>query len=230
MKTNDFGIFLNRSSYSSSSLIVTCYTFKKGLQRFIFKGGKKKAQNLFPMSHVELTYYGRNPELLNLTNAESVIPQSFQFHPVRSSIAFFMAEVILKCVHNGDNDEVLFRFFTNYSSVLNEQESLQILPLKFMIDLSEKLGFKPLNDVQETSVFNLDSGIFQHTHSTLERTFSGNGVRLIMELLDKNTLEDVPTKEAREEALTIYLNYFSIHSPRFQKLESYEILKEVLSA
>ena len=230
MKTNDFGIFLNRSSYSSSSLIVTCYTLQKGLQRFIFKGGKKKAQNLFPMSHVELTFYGRNPELLNLTNVESVVPQSFQFHPIRSSIAFFMAEVILKCVHNGDNDEVLFRFFTNYSSVLNDQESLQILPLKFMIDLSEKLGFKPLNEVNEASVFNLDSGVFQHTHSTLERTFSGDGVKLIIELLDKNILDDIPTKEAREEALTIYLNYFSIHSPRFQKLESYEILKEVLSA
>ena len=230
MKTNDFGVFLHRSPYSSSSLIVTCYTFQKGLQRFIFKGGKKKAQNLFPMSYVELTFYGRNLDLLNLTNVESVVPQSFQFHPVRSSIAFFMAEVILKCVHLGDNDEVLFKFFANYSSALNDEESLQIFPLKFLIDFSENLGFKPLSEVDEASVFNLDSGVFQHTHSTLERTFSGPGVLLIKELIEKNTLTDVPTKEAREEALTTYLNYFSIHSPRFQKLVSFDILKEVLSA
>tara|TARA_B110000285_G_scaffold177164_1_gene198989 strand:- start:1942 stop:2634 length:693 start_codon:yes stop_codon:yes gene_type:complete len=230
MKANDFGIFLHRSAYSSSSLIVTCYTLKKGLQRFIFKGGKKKAQNLFPMSHVELTFYGRNPELLNLTNVESVTPQSFQFHPVRSSIAFFMAEVIHKCVHEGDNDPDLFHFFSKYSNALNNQESLQVFPVKFLIDLSEKLGFKPLNEINDAHVFNLDAGVFQHTHSSLERTFSGDGVQLIIELLDKNAMDKVPVKQTRAEALTVYLNYFSIHSPRFQKLESYEILKEVLNA
>lgn len=230
MKANDFGIFLHRSAYSSSSLIVTCYTLKKGLQRFIFKGGKKKAQNLFPMSHVELTFYGRNPDLLNLTNVESVTPQTFQFHPVRSSVAFFMAEVIQKCVHEGDSDSYLFHFFSGCSNALNTQENLQVFPLKFLINLSEKLGFKPLNEINDAHVFNLDAGVFQHTHSSLERTFSGSGVQLIIELLEKDTLDEVPTKQAREEALTIYLNYFSIHSPRFQKLESYEILKEVLNA
>ena len=84
--------------------------------------------------------------------------------------------------------------------------------------------------VTSNLVFNLDAGVFQHTHSSLERTFSGGGVQLIIELLEKSALDEIPLKNAREEALTIYLNYFSIHSPRFQKLESYEILKEVLGA
>ena len=175
MKANDFGIFLHRSAYSSSSLIVTCYTFKKGLQRFIFKGGKKKAQNLFPMSHVELTFYGRNPDLLNLTNVESVTPQSFQFHPVRASIAFFMAEVIYKCVHEGDNDTNLFHFFSRSSSALNTQESLPIFPLKFLIDLSEKLGFKPLNEIREAHVFNLDSCLSAYTQLTRTDIFGRRG-------------------------------------------------------
>lgn len=230
MKSNDFGIFLHRSSYSSSSLIVSCYTKKTGLQRFIFKGGKKKSQNLFPMSYIELSYYGRNSELLNLTSVESVVSQSFQFHPIRSSIAFFMAEVIHKCVHLGDNDEVLFNFFVNYSAALNNQKSLQLFPLKFLIDLSDHLGFKPLKEIDGAKVLNIDSGVFQISHSSSERTFSGIGVDLIANLLENKVLEELPSKLVREEAMSVYLNYFSIHSPRFTKLESYEILKEVLGA
>ena len=229
MKSIDQAIFLHRSPYSSSSLLVTFFTQNRGLQKFIFKGGKKKGFNLFPLSYSEITYYGRNNDLLSLTDAESVFPQSFQFNPLKSSIAFFVCEVTRKCVQAEDSDEQLFLFLKAFSQQLEESDQLQLFPLSFLIGLSDKLGILPLIEEQDRRVFNLDKGVFQHTKSQTERTFSGESVSLIMQLLNEEEEIFLPNKEVREEALKIMLNYYSIHVPRFEKLDSYEILKEVLN-
>ena len=43
MKLVDEAIFLFRTNYSDTSLIATYYTKEHGLQKFMFKGGKKKS-------------------------------------------------------------------------------------------------------------------------------------------------------------------------------------------
>ena len=229
MKSIDHAIFLHRSPYSSSSLLVTFFTQNKGLQKFIFKGGKKKSFNLFPLSYSEINYYGRNSDLLSLTDVEPVFPQTFQFNPLKSSIAFFVCEVARKCVQAEDSDEQLFLFLKEFSRQLELSDDLQLFPLLFLIGLSDKLGILPLVEEEDMRVFNLDRGVFQHTKSQSERTFSGEGVSLIIQLISEEEDIVLPNKEVREEALKIMLNYYSIHIPRFEKLDSYEILKEVLS-
>ena len=230
MKSTDYGILLHRSPYSNSSLLVSLYTLKNGLQKFIFKGGRKKAAGLFPIAVTEITYYGRNQDLLSITEVELLVPSTFQFDPIKSTIAFFMAEIIRKCVHAGDSDPSLFLFFKMYSESLEKQKDLSLFPLEFLINMSEKLGFKPLIEDIEMSVFNLDAGVFQHTHSAEARTFSGLGVDLIKEVLESTKNIQPKNETTKREALDVLLNYYSIHVPHFKKLESYEIVKEILSA
>ena len=230
MKSIDYGILLHRSPYSNSSLLVSFFTLKNGLQKFIFKGGRKKAAGLFPIAVTEITYYGRNINLLNITEAELLVPSTFQFDPIKSTIAFFMAEVIRKCVHVGDSDPNLFLFLKAYSESLEKEKDLSLFPLEFLINMSEKLGFKPLIENGDMSIFNFDAGVFQHTHSSESRTFSGSGVDLIKEVLENNNGTKLKNESAKREALDVLLNYFSIHVPHFKKLESYEIVKEILSA
>ena len=99
MKAVDEGVFLHRTPYSANSLITTFYTREKGLQKFLFKGGKKKGYQLYPLSVSELNFYGREgSDLINLTSAQATSNHSFQFNPVKSTIAFFIAETIQKCV------------------------------------------------------------------------------------------------------------------------------------
>ncbi len=226
MKQIDQGVFLHRSPYSDSSLIATFYTRKNGLQKFMFKGGKKKAHGIYPLSISDLTYYGKNSELMNLTNVDVTYPHTFQFDPIRSSIAFFVAEVILKCVHAGDVDNRMFEFFEQLINDLNYSDDVRDIPLQFLIDYSNILGFKPYQE-NDGTFFNLDAGVFQSSESKGDRVVSGDAVGLILNKIN-HSLKGYGTKSTRSEALAILLNYYSIHVPGFVRLESYEIIKEVL--
>lgn len=231
MKSTDKGIFLQRTAFSESSLIVTFLTEKNGLQKFVFRGGKKKAHNIFPLSISELTFYGRKEsELLNLTQVEAVQAQTFQFDPVKGTLAFFMAETLRKCLPFGQEDKDFFNFVEESINNLEKRTSLSLFPLEFLVQCSDALGFMPLCDDPEASVLNLDSGVFQLTRSNSERTQSGPAVDLIRSIVNGEPIELSGGKKEREEALEIMLLYFSIHIPRFDKLESYEIVREVLRA
>jgi len=231
MKFTDQGVFLHRISYSDSSLITTFYTREKGLRKFLFRGGKKKAHSIFPMAFSELSYYGRpEAELLNLTNVENSFSHTFQFDPIKSAIAFFMAETVRKCVHEGDADEEIFDFLMGYVEELESTSDLKLFPVSFLIGFSEILGFKPLNENKSFEIFNLDEGTFQLVGNNAERTRRGSGVAIIASLLLGDKLPEKTNKTAREEALEVMLDYFMIHMPRFTALDSYEIVKEVLHA
>ncbi|MGB0914422.1 MAG: DNA repair protein RecO [Crocinitomicaceae bacterium] len=231
MKFTDQGVFLHRIPYSDSSLITTFYTREKGLQKFLFRGGKKKAHGVFPMALSELSFYGRpESELFNLTAVESTFSQTFQFDPIKSAIAFFMAETLRKCVHEGDVDEEVFEFIVGYIEELEKSDDLMLFPVSFLIGLSEVLGFKPLLDDKGATVFNLDAGTFQVVGNAGERTRRGAGVDIIASLLSGMPLPENTVKSSREDALEIMLDYFMIHVPRFKSLDSYDIVKEVLQA
>lgn len=96
MKQTDYGILLNRISYSESSLITTFFTENSGIQKFIFLGGKKKVGNLNPLGIYELTYYKRpDSELGKINQAELVNSMNnIFFNPTKSVIAFFVAEIL----------------------------------------------------------------------------------------------------------------------------------------
>lgn len=219
-----------RSAYSDSSLIAWFYTRDNGLQKFLFRGGKKKSNNLFPMSVNELSFYGhKNSELLNLTSVESAIPLTFQFNPISSSIAFFAVECIKKSVHLGDKDEAIFQFLVGFANELENEENLAFLPLIFLIELSDILGFKPNFEEAEALNFNLDEGLFQTTFNSHQRIVSGPSVDLILKIAQNDSISSSTPKKTREEALNLLLEYFKIHIPKFENLNSYEIVKEVLN-
>ena len=231
MKSNDLGVFLHRSVYSESSLIVWFFTRENGLQKFLFRGGKKKAHSLFPMAVCELSFYGhKNSDLLSLTSVESAQPSTFQFNPICSTIAFFCVECAKKCMHQGDKDEAVFQFLANFSNCIENTENKGILPLQFLVDFSEILGFKPYSENNTATFFNLDAGVFQTSTNAHERILTGTGVELIINLASDQDTSLSATKQTREKALTIMLEYYKIHIPRFENLESFDVVREILSA
>jgi DNA repair protein RecO (recombination protein O) len=230
MKSTDFGIFLHRISYSNTSLIISFYTKENGLKKFIFKGGKKKAHNLFPMGLSELSYYDRKEsELLQLTAAEPAFPTDFQFDPIKGTIAFFMAEVIRKVVHVNEKDPALFRFLEEAVHNLNDSDESQLTPVLFMIDLAEWLGVQPFIENNAHAHFNLDEGRYEGIRREQFNVVSGEVADLIKAHILGLEVQSL-AKQKRVEALEAMINYFRIHVPGFGKVEAYEIVKEVLNA
>ena len=229
MKSLTTGIFIHRIPYSETSLITLFYTREFGLRRFLFKGGKKKGHNLFPMAVCEISYYGRKEsELLNVTAVEPAIPLSYQFDPVKSTVAFFMAEVLQKCTHTDEPDDSTFLFMTSKSQELNELEDCSMFPIRFLIDLSDHLGIQPYIEGADASFFNLDEGVVENRNRGQQRVARGVVVDDLMDLIQGE--EPMMSKSMRDEALTIMLEYYKIHIPGFGTVSSHEIVREVLSA
>jgi DNA repair protein RecO (recombination protein O) len=230
MKATDIGIFLHRLAYSETSLIVTFYTKEKGLRKFIFKGGKKKAHCLFPMSIGELSYFERkDSDLLHLTAVEPATTYQFQFDPIKSTIAFFIAEIVRKCVHQDEVDNAMFGFIEERVKLLNDSEGYFLFPVHFLIDLSEMLGIQPYIKDMDSQYFNLDEGTFEAFDRIGNRVVSGDVAALIRARVTGQEAVSFG-RAVRENALEVMLDYFRIHVPGFDKIDSYDIIKEVLHA
>lgn len=230
MKQTNQGFFLHRTPFSDSSLIVTFYTLEKGIQKYLFKGGKKKSAGLFPMALCELEYYGR-PEstLLNLTKAESKANLTFQFDPVKASISYFFAEIVLKCFQEENEDPYVFEFLKNQVSEFDKTEKVSFFPIQFLVALTDQFGIQPYLQNENGRYFNLDDGEISDYNSSLQRTASGKEVELIIEIITGMPLHtDEFPKTIRQKALETMLTYLSIHVPNFQKLKSYKVIQELL--
>ena len=229
MKEVDEGIFLHRTNYSESSLILTLYTKHSGLRKFIFKGGKKKAHNLYPLSVSELTYFGRKEsELLQLTSAETVELFEFPFDPVRSTIAFFVVEILRKCIHEGEKDDRLYVFIRKEIDRLERSESLSYFPLTFLIGLAGILGFQPMIEGGDPLVFHLNEGRIDSYSRVAEDVDSGEHVRLIAQLIN-NEIPVESGKVIRDRAMDTLLKYYSMQLPGLDELKTLSIVKEVLA-
>lgn len=227
MKKTDEAIFLYRKPFSSSSLIVWFFTRTDGLQKFVFRGAKKKAHHLFPMSIAELSYSSKsNNDLAFLSAAEAVIPLTFQFDPVKSSIAFFMAECTRKCVHVHNEDEELYLFLRDSVVQLEVSEEMTFFPLNFMLKFADFLGITPQIEEGHARYFDLNSGQFLAHAKSHSEVVEGECVQLLIDLLEgKNTAYNAAI---RAEALNALILYFSLHVPTFRNLESLEIVREIL--
>lgn len=226
MKENDVGIFLQRTSYSESSVIVSYFTRNHGFQKFIFRGAKKKSSHLFPLNIQELVYF-RRPEsdLGNLNSAESTMEvQNIPFDPIRSSIAYFLAEVLQKCLTHTEKDAHLFSFLHQQIELLDKEDNLSLFPSKFLLQLTFHLGIEPHILDENSNTFNLADGEFHRNH-TADPNCSENATLIILELLKGETPK--VNNGLRKEVLNALIVYYRFHIDHFGNLKTKDIIESV---
>lgn len=231
MKKTDKAILLHRISYSESSLILTFYTFENGIQKFIFQGGKKKVNQLFPLALSEITYYKRPDSTLGkISSSDSYHPLSnLPFHPIKSTIAFFVAEVLLKCLQTEESEKAFYLFIENEIINLDKEEDVSFFPILFLLKLSYHMGIYP-NTVSEPFLyFNLMEGEIGSIKPIGDIFHEGNTVNLLSKLITNQTIDKEDfSKQIRNDALQILIQYFQIHIPKFNQLNSLEVIREIL--
>lgn len=229
MKQSDKAIFLNRVSYSESSLIISFFTLKHGLQKFIFQGGKKKAHALFPTSLCEITFYKRpDSELGKLTDATAYeMLFQIQMEPLKSTVAFFMADVLKQCVQSDHPDPHLFHFLEEEIKRLNESSDVSMFPLSFLLNLTIPLGIEPSLDPENKKYFYYEEGEFSDIQRVGELVAKNSSVELIQNLLRNDNSQEA-NRSQRQSALDTILKYYEIHVPKFDISNSLAIIKQVL--
>jgi len=227
MKESDVGIFIQRIPFSETSAVVSYFTQNHGFQKFLFLGAKKKANLLFPLNVQELAYFFRNEsELGKLTQVESTMEVTqIPFDPFRSSIAFFVAEVLEKCLNHTEKDEQLFFFLRNKIQELETQENLAMFPIRFLLELTFFLGIEPQIEEETNVHFNMEEGVF--ARNVQKDKYCSEECSAILFSLLMN--QEVKINHAlRKETLEVLLVYYKLHLEHFGNLKSKEVLETIL--
>lgn len=237
------GIVFHHFKYGEKSVIAKIYTQKFGLQSYILNGvrnkkSKNKAVYLQPLSLIEVN--ANHKEKKGLQRVKD-IQLDFPFNTIpfdigKSSIAFFLAEILYKSIKEEEANEYLFQFLYSAIKMLDVAESgYANFHLLFLANLSKHLGFypqKPVSIGKSKIYFDLQEGCFvnlQPFHNAfIEPPISNLFYDVFGTSFDAmNAL--ILTQKQRKLLLSALLNYYSLHLSNFDNLKTLDILEEVLN-
>ncbi|MEG0187091.1 DNA repair protein RecO [Algoriella sp.] len=231
-------IVLSSLKYGETSLIIRCFTQEFGLKSFIAKGvfSKKKRNTslYFPLSEIDLSFQPKSNEqqLVFLKSAQaSYYYESLHFHPIKSAIVFFLAEILnLVLKEESSNQEVYFYIEHSLKEFDQKKEDFADFHLIFLLQLSHFLGFYP-NLEQDGNLFDLENGFFSNSNSSINMLKAGETV-LFKKLLELSFTEDSKNtfnQPQRSLLLEILVKYYQIHTTNFKKPKSLQVLHELFS-
>ncbi len=240
MQCKTDGIVIQARKYGDTSLVTNIITRRFGMQGFLVKGVYRKKSAFHPsyfqhLNRVKLVmYYKPNRQLQNLRELQ-VAPlfNHVPFEIEKTSMAMFLAEAMEKILREEAPDDALFDYLLHAIQRLDDWAGrLPIFPLLFLLDLAYYMGFYPHNNfTEETPYFNLEEGTFQATpgsQSTIDAAESRQLATLLETSLDAPpTAFQIPVKE-RLGLLNHLVDYFRLHTQPFPRLQSAQVLRNVL--
>lgn len=224
MQVKTKAIVLKYIKYTDTSIIAYLFTKELGRQTYIIRGvrGKKSKIkiNLFQALSV-LDIDAVQKQKRNIQSLKEAKP-SFVLNDIytdiyKSSIAFFIAEIIFKTIKDEEYDEDLYNFIEDFIFELERAKEFSNFHLIFLIRLTSYLGFLPNTDEIKYG---------------LDNEFPFDYVKIFDSILSTPTYNvSLPliTKQNRSELLRVILNYYALHLPNFTEIKSLKILKEVFS-
>lgn len=234
------GIVLSYVKYGESSIISHIFTDKYGRQSYAVNGVRKRknnGKNIFmqPLSLVELEVsYNPKKEIQHIKDFKNTpVFSRIPFDPIRSSIAYFIAEIIYKSLKLEDKPtEELFNFINNSIMIFDEDiEGIYNFHLFFIFHLTKLLGFYPdMENANNNSFFDMENSGFclikpQHSY------FFDNEELKILKQLHLLNIENINnlkiTGQQRSGFIKKMIQYYNFNIPGFNKVKSFEVLKQI---
>ncbi len=233
-------LVLHRFPYGERSIIVRMYTREAGLQSYFIPSVRSKKTPLspalmLPLQELELVacHYEQEKRLGRLKEARCInrIEQAHA-HPVTTSIAQFIAEVLLRIGKDQEPHPGLYEFTRQCIEHLHGPiQELGNLPLYFTLKLTEFLGFYP-SALTGGKILDLRAGVFlsekpDHPDFADERT--GQSLMSLLSLGWTEAKDQPLNSGERLAALKTLESYFRIHLDDFVVFKSLDVLHTVLS-
>jgi len=237
MLAKNNGIVLSKIKYKDYDLIVKCYTQNRGVVSYILRGilkSKKRQSKVVyfqPLSQIQIEEnYRPNSELHSIKEVKSnYIYKSLHSNIYKSAIVLFLAEVLSSVFKEEDKNEDLYHFIETALQYLDNEENFANFHLLFLLKLTRYIGFQPTNLRQNQSYFNLQSGVFETTETSIY-SVSGKNLTILKDLLGIN-FDDLKTikinASQRQDFLNMLLHYFELHLDGFKKPKSLQVLNDV---
>ena len=237
------GIVLRTFAYSESSTIVKILTKEFGVKSYILKGGRniknKLRSNIFqPLYILDLEVYNSPKKDLHLiSEAKIEFDLNSLFSDIKkTTIAFFISDIINQCIKEEDRNEELYNFIEEKILDLNTLENhFSTFHLYFLTELSAYLGFQPMNNYNiEYQFFDLTKGHFveqrpYHNHHLSEKdSYLFSCFLFSQNPISENYTPTTLTKEEKNKILNILIQFYEIHLLTPNSIKSHEILTTIL--
>ncbi len=239
MQLKTEAIVLKTQKLKDNASLIHLYTREIGRATFLLYGAQSKRKGnalafLHPLSIVSIEVNIKNSRELNVIGEIKQEENNMEllFNPIKSSLAFFIAEILLQVLKTNEQDNTLFDFIRASISLLDkENKSLGNFHIVFLLRLSRFLGFQPSIDTPYNSIyFDLKQVEFtskQPQHQYFLKAHETEKMKLLLRMNYRNFHLFQFSKSERAEAIDRILDYYKIHSQGFGEIKSLYVLKEI---
>lgn len=240
MITRTKGIVLSTVDFSETSVIAKIYTDLYGMQSYMLNGVRKakskfKANLLQPLSLVELIAHQKeNRDIQRITEITAAPAfTNIPYDVAKSSLAFFIAEVLCKSIREEEANENLFQFLFQHIQLLDHIEvACKQFHHYFLMQLTKHLGFFPHGSYDEQHfVFDMRDGVYLAEFPPYPEFFTAQQAAFLYQIsnadFDTHHLIEM-NSENRKELLSNILYYYQLHALHGAKINSHKVLEEVL--
>jgi DNA repair protein RecO (recombination protein O) len=231
------GIILTSHEYGETSIVAQIYTESYGLLSFIINSVRKKHarihSNIFqPLTLVDLVFYHKDRPGLNRISDIRLNPpfKNIPFDVLKSSMIFFLDEVLYKSIREVEPNQQLYNFISNSLLWLDgPQVSGRDFHLIFLIKLSRYLGFAPsMNYSSGKNIFNLRDGQFQSTYPDDPHFIPPPLSGFFASLINAEYSFTLNLSSAERRTLISHiLEYYELHVEGFGNVKSHKVLEQV---
>ncbi|MCX7546436.1 DNA repair protein RecO [Xanthomarina sp. F1114] len=239
MLTTTNAIVLSKIKYRDNDLIVKCYTQKYGVVSYILrnvsssKKGKSKTAYFQLLSQLQLVVFHKNNRSLQEVKEVKThyMYTSLQTHVIKSSIVFFLAEVLSSTLKEEEVNQNLYSYLETTLQWLDTNSEYANFHLLFLLRLTKYLGFYPEMATNNENWFDLTEGTFQNDKTNMY-AITGENLILLKQLLGINfdALNAIKINSNQRQAfLKMMLLYFELHLEGFKKPQSLQIFNQVFN-
>lgn len=232
-------IIFGTLKFGESDLIVKAFTESSGLRSYMLRGilkskkGKFRASQFLLLTQLELVAKHKDKGTLEtLRDARVLNPyQTMHVDVLKSSVVFFLAEVLRNSVKEEETNANLYSFLSSSLNWFDKNEKAGNFHLLFLLKLTRYLGFYPDDSDTDKNYFNLLDGTFADIE-TNDYCINQENLNLLKQLLgiDFDALSDIKlNKHQRSGFLVMLLDYYSLHLQGFQKPKSLAVLNELFN-
>lgn len=244
------GIVLRTTKYGETSLIVSVFTERFGIQSYLVNGVRTAAKkgkggaNLFqPAALLDMEVYHQDRKSLQRI-------KEFQWNRqhegvfsdiTKNAVALYMIELLIKCLRQPEENVPLFEFTEDALLALDRSTSLvqANLPLFFSLQLTHFFGilprlFDPAEVTESQSVFfDLVDSMISYEEPRHPHYVAGAMAQTLAELLQVRQPDELEQfalhRDLRRQLLLLIERYYQHHIQDFGTLKTLPVLKEVLS-
>ncbi len=230
-------IVLRSIRYSDADMIAKCYTASDGLKSYMLRGilkskkGKIKAAMFQAFSQLEIIARHKNKGSLEYIKEAKItaINTAIRSNVQKSSIAFFLSEVIQNAVQEEEQNKDLYVFLEEAIAWLEQEDKVANFHLFFLVKFTRYLGIYPWFEQDQHHFFNIKKG-HSEASETDQYSVGGKNCALLKKLMSLEPEELAKLKlnqETRNKFLVFILSYYQIQLQGFRQPKSLEVLNQL---